>query len=163
MSLRIVEAQRHHLRAVAASMRPHDAAEIRQGLNQEPLEAMTAALDQSYLARTAFYDIEPLAMYGLSPFSVLGGSAQIWMFSTTGIDRHRFAFARASKGALAEIFAHCRLATNIVALDDALVVKWLGWLGAKFSPDEHERNGMRFGQFILPSRPLAERKQCQQG
>lgn len=140
-----------HARLVAATMRPKDIEEVRQINGREPLAAITEALSGSFYARTLFDGFEPLCMYGLAPFTILGDSARLWMFSTAAVDRHRFAFARASRLALAVAMRHCRLATNLVALDDEPVCRWLEWLGCTWVLPVHERRGRLLGQFVFAS------------
>lgn len=158
----IVEAEVRHARLIAGSMRPRDVEEVRAGWGREPFEAMREALSASYFARTLFQGFEPLVMYGLAPLTVLGGTARVWIFASAAIDRHPFAFARASRRWLPELFAHCSLATNFIDLGDKPALKWLDWIGGTFVLLPQQRGGRLFAQFILVDREPLGGRQCQQ-
>lgn len=162
MSVRFEVATTAHARIVAGAMRPQDAAEVRAGWGQEPLDAILTALCQSpRYARTAFVDLEPLAIYGLGALSLLGESAEVWCFGTAAIDRHPIAFARASRVALASMYRHARTLTNMVSVTDERAVRWVTWLGARYPNTGWEKRSDRwFAQFVLSSQREAE--QCRQ-
>jgi hypothetical protein len=158
----VADAEVRHARLIAGSMRARDVEEVRAGWGREPYEAMREALSASYYARTLFQGFEPLLMYGLAPLTVLGGCARVWIFPSAAIDRHRFAFARASRRWLPELFTHCTLATNFIDLGDKQALKWLTWLGGTCALQPEMRGGRLFAQFILVDREPVEAK-CQQG
>ena len=160
MTVRIEEATVRHARLVAQSMRPRDIEEVRASLGLEPFEAIRVAMTSSYFARTLFIGLEPLALYGLSPLTVLGGAAQVWIFSTRAIDMHRFAFARASRRGLEELYKRASLLTNLVEIGDEPVMRWLEWLGGTYVLPPQPRGGRLFQQFILDRG--AEGRKCRQ-
>ena len=162
MRVRFEVATAAHARIVATNMRESDVAEVRAGWGCEPEEAILHALMQSpRYARTVFVGLEPLAIYGLAALTLLGASAEAWCFGTTAIDRHRFAFARASRVALAVMYRHSPILTNMVAVGDERAVRWITWLGAKYPETGWEKRSDRwFAQFVLSSRAEAE---CHQG
>lgn len=148
-----------HARIIATQMRPSDQDEIRAGWDQEPYEAMLAALANSPYARTAFHGLEPLAMFGISHLSILGNSAQVWCFGTTAIDRHPLIFARASRRVVSELHMHAPILTNLVDTSDARALRWLAFLGATYVMEPTRRGNRFFRQFILAA---TEIKLCQQ-
>lgn len=155
----ITDADTRHARLIAGSMRARDVEEVRAGWGREPYEAMREALSASYFSRTMFQGFEPLLMYGLAPLTVLGGTARVWIFPSAAIDRHPFAFARACRRWLPELWNHCTLATNFIDLNDKPALKWLDWLGGTFALLPQERGGRLFAQFILVDRePQGVRK-----
>lgn len=157
--MKVVPATEGHARIIATQMRESDRCEIRAGWDQEPYEAMLAALANSSYARTAFHGLEPLAMFGISHLSILGNSAQVWCFGTRAIDRHPLIFARASRQILPEIFARAPILTNWVDMGDAQALRWLAFLGATYVSQPTSRGGRHFEQFILAA---TEIKLCQQ-
>lgn len=159
----LLEAQVRHARLIAGSMRPRDVEEVRAGWGREPFEAMREAMSASFYARTLFQGLEPLCIFGLAPLTVLGGSARAWMFASAAIDRHPYAFARASRRYLADLFRHCTLATNLIDLSDRPALRWLEWLGGTCVLPAHDRGGRLFAQFILVDRQPARERVCQQG
>lgn len=124
---------------------------------------MLEALSESFYARTAFVGMEPLCAFGLAPLTVLSSSARVWIFATAAIDRHPFAFARASKRALVDLFARCSLATNLIDCKDDAATRWLEWLGGTYVLPIQSRGGRLFAQFILVNREVREQRQCQLG
>jgi hypothetical protein len=162
-AIRFEEATARHARLVAQSMRERDVAEVRAGWGLPPLEAIRTAMGQSYYARTCFYGLEPLAVYGLAALAVLGGTARVWIFATSAVDAHPLAFARASLKALADLHEQASLITNLIDLSDKAACKWLDWLGGTYVLQPQPRGGRLFGQFILArERPTRDRK-CLQG
>lgn len=159
---RLADADSRHARLIAASMRERDIEEVRAGWGREPFEAMREALSASYYARTLFHGFEPLLMYGLAPLTVLGGAARLWMFPSAAIDRHPFAFARASRRFAPELFRHCTLATNFIGLHDKPALRWLTWMGGTCALQPELRGGRLFAQFILVDRTPMGVTQCQQ-
>lgn len=163
MNATLVDAETRHARLIANSMRARDVMEVRAGWNREPFEAIREAMSSSHYARTLFVGLEPLCIFGLAPLSILGcGSARIWMFGTAAIDRHRLAFARATKRYLPEVFQHCTLATNLVDMSDTAAMRWLDWLGGTCVLPHQERGGRLFTQFILVDRKPAKVRECLQ-
>jgi hypothetical protein len=144
--MRFEVAHHRHIRLISASMRARDIAEIQWAVGQEPERAMREALEHSFYARTLFMGLEPLAMYGLAPLSMLAGHARIWIFGTSAIDRHKIAFTRASKLAISALFCHCSLMTNIVATNDEAAIKWLKWLGGSLVENKYAAG---FTQFVI--------------
>jgi hypothetical protein len=156
--MRIDIARPHHAKVIASHMRPRDVEEVRAGWLMEPLAAIEHALDHSFYSRILFYDLEAIAIYGLAPLSILGGSAQLWLFGTAAIDKYPISFARASREALRGLFQHCSLMTNVVDAHDRPALKWLAWLGGECLEYTVERNGRTFAQFIVRGPKL-----CRQG
>lgn len=156
---RVVPAIERHAHLVASNMRARDREEIRDGWEMEPEAAIIECLTKSYLARTAYLGLEILAIYGLSPITVLGRTSQVWCFGTTAIDEHPLVFARASKRELADLHHHASLLTNLVDVNDSLAMKWLAFLGATRVLQPERRGARLFGQFILAG---AERQRCRQ-
>lgn len=157
----VADANVRHARLIAGAMRARDIEEVRAGWGREPYEAMREALSASYFARTMFQGFEPLVMYGLAPLTVLGGSARFWIFPSAAIDWHRFAFARACRRFMPELFQHCTLATNFIDLSDKPALKWLHWMGGTCALLPQERGGRLFSQFYLVDRKPVE-AQCRQ-
>jgi hypothetical protein len=137
-----------HIRLIDADLRARDRAEL-AAVWGEPKAAMMQCLQNSFYARTLFLGLEPLAMYGLAPMSLLAGHARAWCFGTQAIDRHPIAFARASRLALYALFGHCSLMTNIVDKDDAAAIRWVEWLGGSLVERTFTHGDKVFQQFVI--------------
>jgi len=157
--MRFEAAHVRHIRLIDADLRERDREELAAAWGK-PEAAMLQCLTSSFYARTAFVGFEPLAMYGLAPMSMLAGHARAWCFGTAAIDRHPFAFARASRLALYALFGHCSLMTNIVEKSDRAAIRWVEWLGGSLMTDrEFLYGGKTFQQFVIAG-GLAK---CQRG
>lgn len=154
MRLRFEIAHRGNVPLIAGCMRERDVAEILAGWGKEPAQAMLDALDASYYARTCFYGMEPLGIYGLSPLCAISGFSQVWIFCTRHVDNHKFAFARASRLALEDVKLHAQSVANFIDANDAPARRWLEWLGGKYVLPPERRGGRLFQQFILGERCL---------
>ncbi len=146
---RLEVASHRHIRLIAPIMRPRDILEIRQLHGVEPMEAMRKALFWSTYARTLMYGFEPLCMFGVAPFAVLASSVRLWIFATSAIDRHPFAFARATRKHLPEFRKQFDLGTNLIALDDDPAIRWARWLGCTCVLPHQSHGGRLFAQFVL--------------
>lgn len=71
--------------------------------------------------------------WGLVPPTLLADEAYLWLYSTPAIAEHKFLFVRYSQRVIEEmlkIYPNIVGVTAIGALDS---IRWLKWLGAKFS------------------------------
>jgi len=156
------DATTRHARIIAGSMRPSDVAEVWDGWGLEPFEAIRVAITGSFYARTMFCGMEPLAIFGLAPLSIMGGASRVWVFGTSAIDRHGFAFARASRKALDDLLTRASVITNLIDTGDVRAGRWLDWLGARYVSQPLSKEGRVFAQFVLAA-PVQESQACQQG
>lgn len=138
-----------HASLIARCMRPRDIEEIKAGWGLAPYPAILTAIRNSFHVRCAFWEMAPLAIYGLSTVGMLSGSAELWIFGTKHIDAHPLAFARASKRELQKLHKRAAIITNLVDRNDAHATRWLQWLGGIFVMPEQRRGGRVFAQFIL--------------
>lgn len=163
MSIRLVPATAHHAHIIARHMRGNDAIHVLAQTGRMPVDAIAAALAASpRYARVLFLDLVPLAMFGLSPLTVLGDSAQVWCFGTRHIDQHPILFLRQSRRILPQLLAQASVLTNLVADKDLGGRRWLSLLGASYVLQPRVLNGRLFDQFILAAHAKAG-AQCQQG
>jgi hypothetical protein len=116
---------------VAAAMRPADAAEVLASGGYTPEGALVAAVEASDFARVLVVDGEPIAMFGVL---CRGALAIPWLLTTTGVDRHRRAFWRASKHALAKILEHYPVLVQQVDARYTAALRWAQRLGFDVHP-----------------------------
>ncbi len=162
MSLRFEQAIPAHARIVAQHMRARDINELYAGWGEPEIEIAKAIGASPLYARTAFWDLEPLAIFGMRALTVLGGSAEVWCFGTRSIERHKLAFLRASRSAVRQMHRWNPMLTNYVDVTDHEAIRWLTWLGARAALPPEERGGTLFAQFFLP-RPGTKEPTCQLG
>lgn len=149
-----------HAKVVVRGMRARDLEEVLAGWGN-PAQAIEEAIAASPdYARTAFWELEPLAIFGMRRLTVMGASAEVWCFGTKAIDRHPLAFLRASKAVVTQMLRHNPTLTNYVDAHDNEAIKWLCWLGATSALPPQMRGGRLFAQFFL-TRPEAKESTCQ--
>lgn len=160
MSLRIEEAVPGHARIVIRNMRARDLEEVLAGWGNPENAIQEAIAASPDFARTAFWELEPVAIFGMRRLTVMGASAEVWCFGTRAIDRHRMAFLRASRAVVAEMHELNPMLTNQVDANDHEAIKWLSWLGASSALPPQMRGGRLFAQFFL-TRPIPKESTCQ--
>lgn len=93
----------------------------------------------------------PVVIYGIVPRSLLGGEGSPWLVATDQIfepDVAR-AFARHCRPALAELSEGFDYLWNLVHTDNAAAIRWLGWLGFRFTGFDVTVSGHTFTHFKM--------------
>lgn len=160
MSLRFEEAVPGHARIVVRNMRVRDLEEVQCGWGNPENAIQEAIAASPDFARTAFWELEPIAIFGMRRLTVMGASAEVWCFGTQAIARHRTAFLRASKCVVRQMLELNPTLTNYVDAHDNEAIKWLCWLGVTSALPPQMRGGRLFAQFFL-TRPEAKESTCQ--
>ncbi len=131
----LVPAQAEHIDAIAARARPQDVAELWAVCRTTPAEAMARGLATTANAYTALMDGRPVAMFGASPYSILGGMGTPWMIGTTDLRRWsaQKELLRVAAPAVARMQAEFpALLFNVVDQRNRAAQRWLRWLGFQF-------------------------------
>lgn len=132
MRAELVPAQVEHIEAIAARARPQDVAELWAVARTTPAEAMTRGLAGSADACTALLGGAPVAMFGATPYSILGGIGTPWMVGTTDLRRWsaQKELLRVAAPAVAQMQARFpALLFNVVDQRNTAAQRWLRWLG----------------------------------
>lgn len=133
VEVRIVPVEPWHLPYVAERMRAIDARECREIGGVEPLAALERSIASPGPRWTALFDDEPVALFGVTQDTLLGGDiGTAWLLGTDRLQRDWRAFARASKPVVAELLMRYRALSNVLLTDNTLCMRWLAWLGASF-------------------------------
>lgn len=133
VEVRIVPVEAWHLPYVAERMRAIDARECREIGGVEPLAALERSVASPGPRWTALFDNEPVALFGVTQDTLLGGDiGTAWLLGTDRLQRDWRAFARASKPVVAELLMRYRALSNVLLTDNTLCMRWLAWLGASF-------------------------------
>jgi hypothetical protein len=111
-----------------------------------PLEA---ALDLYLAARmdmtTAFHRGKPEAIFGFEPLPGFPEQAMCWMVGTDAITSNPRVLVRLSRYVLRVAAAPYSRITNVIDARNEVHIKWLAWMGFKFTHIHHE-----FGAAGLP-------------
>lgn len=132
---RIIPATVEHAHAIAAMPRPADVAELSASSGATPLEAMLRGMDRTAEPLTAIYDGEPACMFGVTPFSALGGMGAVWMIGSQVLARPgaQRDLLRLSAPVVAYMQdQYPRLLYNFVDQRNRQAIRWLRWLGFTF-------------------------------
>lgn len=133
---RIVPATLEHAEAIAANVREADRLELLASSGTDPLTAMRRGLETTPETLTGLYDGEPACMFGVWPFSALGGMGAAWMIGSRVLDRPgaQRALLRLSAPVVEYWSEHYpSLIYNFVDARNTRAIRWLRWLGFQFA------------------------------
>lgn len=134
----IVPALHEHIDHIDRHARPADRDELWAASRETPAQCLRRGLQVSRIACTAMLEGEPIAMFGVSPVSILGGIGTPWMVGTEAMDQLRVqkALLRHSSrliGVFREEFPGALF--NTVDKRNEAAMRWLAWLGFSFGPE----------------------------
>jgi hypothetical protein len=115
---------------------------LREVLRRSPVAEMPGAeaiLDQCVLrSREIYYglvDDEVACVWGLIPPTLLSNTAYLWLLTTDIISENKFLFIRHSQRYIEKALEVWPIIVGDVLASNGPARKWLGWLGAEFSPE----------------------------
>lgn len=157
MRVQIVPAEDWHVEAIAADAREADVRELWEGCRTSPKWAMRRGMASTREPLTGLVDGVPVAMFGCSPYSLLGGIGVPWMVGSNGLkswqaQKALLRQARVVVEAWREMFP--ALMFNAVDVRNTSAIRWLGWLGFEmgdivpYGPD-----GIPFQVFLMRGNP----------
>lgn len=131
----LVPAEPAHVGEIAVRARQQDIAELWALSRTTPAEALTRGLATTVDATTALLDGRPVAMFGASPYSILGGMGTPWMIGTTDLrswsaQKELLRVAAPAVERMQERFPS--LLFNAVDARNRAAQRWLRWLGFQF-------------------------------
>lgn len=143
-----IKAEQAHIAEIAARCRPADVAELWASDRSTPAEALQKGLDTASAAWTGVVDGEPICMFGVTPWSILGAAGAPWMIGTTLIKPNARPFLKESRRALEAMKEPYDLLLNFVDARHHEAVRWLRWLGFTIQePVPYGPDGMPFHPF----------------
>tara|TARA_E500000318_G_scaffold25338_1_gene25345 strand:- start:302 stop:784 length:483 start_codon:yes stop_codon:yes gene_type:complete len=141
-----VLATKDHAEQLAPFLRHNDKLEVGAYGFEDPLEALTSALDHDEVTITALdKDDVPFAMFGVGRGYP---SDYIWLLGSDSVKDNWYPFAKASRQLLPILIKDYPIVYNLVLKDYTDSVKWLKWLGAIFTRDVHLA-GHAFYEFVI--------------
>ncbi len=129
----IVPARPCHLRRLAEVMRQADKDEVAAATGKTPLAALSASFRRSTLCMVALIDGKPEVIFGAGDLSILTGTGAPWLLGSDAIFDHRREFLRQSVNWRAQLLQRYSVLRNVVDCRNAAAVRWLRWLGFRFS------------------------------
>lgn len=127
----VVAATAAHVGPIAVAMRSIDAAEC-AAFGHSPKQALRGGLRSSVAAWTARLEGRPVAMFGVSPLSLIEGRGQPWMLGTDAVALCGPAVMRLSRRYLALMHSLFPRLENRVSVRNDVAIRWLSYLGFEF-------------------------------
>jgi len=131
----IVKAEEWHARAIAENIREADRRELWASSRSDPLDAMVRGMERTSSSFVAIYDGQVAAMFGASPYSIMGDKGAAWMIGSKVLE-HPGAqkdLLRLSVPVLEYMLDQFpALLYNFVDQRNDKAIRWLTWLGFRF-------------------------------
>lgn len=129
--LEVVPATAEYGRAVAASMRPADIAEVWAIAHHSPMQAieLSLAAPGEHLAFIANDMV--LAVFGCSATG-LAGVGTPWLLGAVGVERYARQFVDLGRAYVARWATEYDELINVVDARNTVSIRWLRWLGFAF-------------------------------
>jgi hypothetical protein len=129
--LEVVPATAEYGRAVAASMRPADIAEVWALAHHSPLQAVDLSLAAPGEQLAFIADDMPMAVFGCSA-TAINGIGTPWLLGAVGVERHARQFLRLGRAHVARWAAEYDDLINVVDERNRDSIRWLHRLGFHF-------------------------------
>ena len=139
--IEIVPARASHLRIIAAKMRQADRDEVAASSGKSPLAALSYSFRKSRFCWVALIDGEPEVIFGVGDLNVLAGVGSPWLLGSDAVWKYRRDFLGRSRDWLDQLLRRYSVLRNVVDCRNTASIRWLGWLGFRFShPFDHRGN-----------------------
>lgn len=151
----VVPATEEHIQEILPHIRQADADEFWACAMMVPEEVLEYGLIHSSYCWTGLANGEVVAIFGVTPASLLTGYGTPWLVASDRLDKYSRAFVRHSKPLLAGVLQSFPRLENYVDARNIAAKQWLHWLGFKLHDAEP------VGPFAMPFHKFTmERKSC---
>lgn len=137
----ILPATLEHAWLLAGTLRPEDAAEIRASGGYEPFAGLKESLVHSDFARTAVFNGQVAAMWGVGPSAQ--GTALVrspigipWLLTGKAVNRHPKTFFRLCPPAITGLLQLYPVLVNAIDARYTAALRWAARLGFEVRPAE---------------------------
>lgn len=147
----IVKAEPWHAHAIAENIRDADRQELWASSRSDPLDAMLKGMERTASSFVAIYDGQVAAMFGASPYSIMGDKGAAWMIGSKVLEQPgaQKDLLRLSVPVLDYMLDQFpALLYNFVDQRNDKAIRWLRWLGFQFG------EAMPYGVDKLPFLPF---------
>lgn len=145
----IREAQECDCALLAVVMRPADRREV-EALGLTPVQALYESFKDSLIAYTVEVDGWPAAMFGITPYQLLGERASVWLLTGEGINKIPIAFVKLSIYYIAKFLELYPVLDNWIDERYTAGIRWLEMCGAVFDKAGIVKPGnVVFRHFVL--------------
>lgn len=122
--IELVPASPAHVGRIANRIRQVDLLEC-AAFGRSPKESLRLGLRASVLAGTALLDGEPIAMFGLTPVSVIEDTGRPWMLGTDAVPYCARALLTGAASLIDQMHARFSRLENVVAVENVAAVRML--------------------------------------
>ena len=133
---------------VAKYMRFEDKREVAK-CGKEPKEILQVSVKASEFCLAAYYEGEPICIFGVAPETMLGQRHVAWLLGTEKINQCKKAYFKACKKALSMMLQKYPILCNAVDPEYEKAHKWLKALGAEFKGTKKVSTGIDFDYFEI--------------
>lgn len=132
-------------------LRPVDRLELDCMTTGDPAESLAAMVGRSRRSCAAYMGGDLVCILGVNAPSILSDVGCPWMLTTRAVDRSevRRRFIAGSAAALEWVGQDFRRLWNLVADENTVAVRWLRWMGFRFSGRDVVLQGHRFLHFEM--------------
>lgn len=147
--IEVINTERHHVEALAATMRKEDREEVMASSGSLPLEAIEHSISLSNMSKAIVIDGEVIGIMGVNPVSVIGNVGCFWWLSSDNLDKYKLSFMKLLRDNQKELFGikdSFGFLMNYVDARYDKSIKWLKWLGFYVSQETipHGKAGLPF-------------------
>ena len=104
----------------------------------DPAAVLIEGIRQSSQAFALLLDGQVVCLWGVQVRSILADAVYIWLLTSRAIEEHPVLFVRQSRRMREAMLADYAEIEGVVAIDNPVSIRWLGWLGATFAPSAIE-------------------------
>ncbi len=132
MIVKIRKAKRRDIRKLSGRLREADAQELLAAGNASIESALAYSFKAASHCRTVEIDGLPVALFGITPETLIGDQACIWFLGTPEMGRIKKTFVKESRRVVAEWLTCYTLLWNVVDVRYVAAIRWLEAIGAVF-------------------------------
>lgn len=135
---------------LAAALRPEDRAELAASHpGRDAAELMTEFFDRSLRCFTLDLAGEPAAVFGVSPDTLLGNRARVWLLTGKSVEQIPKTFVRAARGLLKLTLADYTELYNFTDGRYAAALRFIRRLGGSLDGKYYDTPSARFLRFTF--------------
>jgi hypothetical protein len=131
-----------------------------EALGRSPKDALRNGLRASLSAFTALEGQTPLAMFGIVPAAIMGGSGRIWFLSVDRTFDYRRQMVSFGRFIVAEWLKDFERLENIVAVDNVKALRMLKAWGFSMGGERQVLRGVEFLPFWRERAAIQEPRQA---
>lgn len=140
----VVPFETEHVDPIAINMRMADKREIWAQSLSRPHNSLEYCRASSVKSWCGLADGEPVVVFGVAPYSMMGGIGSPWLLGTDAIEKHAVKFLRDCRFYVSEMMQGFDILRNYVDARNTTSIQWLKWMGFDILDIEHH------GAFNLP-------------